>query len=260
MGDIRKILRATLATIAILSVPATAGAACVAQSGPGTAVLVELYTSEGCSSCPPADELLLTLRQAMPATQVVPLALHVGYWDYIGWKDRFAKAAFEDRHLRLARANNQGTVYTPQFFVAGASLNPRRSNLADVARQLHSAPPGAAISLEARIARDNVLGVDVEARLADKSAPAALYIGLTEDGLSSAVVRGENAGATLRHEHVLRDLVGPIRLDGEVTRIRQHLKIAREWKREHLEVIAFVQDERSGAILQALGAARCATH
>ncbi|MDP2640606.1 MAG: DUF1223 domain-containing protein [Betaproteobacteria bacterium] len=116
-------------------------AACDARSGPKTAALVELYTSEGCSSCPPADRQLSRLRQMLdPAAEVVPLALHVGYWDYIGWKDPYAQAAFGERQSGLVRAGQQNTVYTPQFFVGGTELRSWRGGLRDQVRQLNALP------------------------------------------------------------------------------------------------------------------------
>src|SRR4029077_17045378 len=119
----RRFAICTLVAASSAALPAAGLAACDARSGPKTAALVELYTSEGCSSCPPADRQLSRLRQALDsAAEVVPLALHVGYWDYIGWKDAYAQEAFGERQSWLVHANQQTTVYTPQFFVGGAEL------------------------------------------------------------------------------------------------------------------------------------------
>src|SRR5229473_3943230 len=99
-----------------LLMPTVSFAACDVKSGPKAAALVELYTSEGCSSCPPADRQLSRLREALdPTAVVVPLSLHVDYWDYIGWKDPFARGEFAKRQTWLAHANQQGFVYTPHF-------------------------------------------------------------------------------------------------------------------------------------------------
>ena len=115
-------------TLLAATLPASAGAACDARSGPNTAALVELYTSEGCSSCPPADRQLSHLADSLDASaEVVPLALHVGYWDRLGWADRFAQDRFAQRQDWLVQANRQRTVYTPQFFVAGAEIQPGQS-------------------------------------------------------------------------------------------------------------------------------------
>ncbi len=142
-----------VAAASAAAMPLAAIAACDAQSGPNTAALVELYTSEGCSSCPPAEQQLHRLRQALdPAAEVVPLGLHVGYWDYIGWKDPYAQAAFGERQNWLVHANRQQTVYTPQFFIGGAELRSWRGALRDKVRQLNALPAAAAIHVRAGIA------------------------------------------------------------------------------------------------------------
>ena len=113
-------MRAAISTIALMALASAAGAAaptagaagsiCRAVSPPYTVALVELYTSQGCSSCPPADRWLSKLQGGPAPLRAVPLALHVGYWDYIGWKDPFARREFNDRQRRLATHNGSGTV------------------------------------------------------------------------------------------------------------------------------------------------------
>ena len=148
----------TLAALSSAAVPATGFAACDAHSGPKTAALVELYTSEGCSSCPPADRQLSRLRQALdPAAEAMPLALHVGYWDYIGWKDPYAQDSFGERQSWLVRANQRKTVYTPQFFVGGTELRSWQGALRDKVRQLNALPAAAAIRVQAGIAPNGAL-------------------------------------------------------------------------------------------------------
>ena len=95
------------------------GAQCKARSGAGTAALVELYTSQGCSSCPPADRWLSTLGGRFAAERVVPLSLHVDYWDYLGWKDPYAKRRFSERQRKLSVLQRMALVYTPQVVVQG---------------------------------------------------------------------------------------------------------------------------------------------
>ena len=136
-----------IAAASAAAIPVAAIAACDARSGPMTAALVELYTSEGCSSCPPADPQLSRLRQALdPAAEAVPLALHVGYWDYIGWKDPYAQAAFAERQNWLVHASRQRTVYMSQFFVGGAELRLGRGALRDKVRQLNALPAAGIIT------------------------------------------------------------------------------------------------------------------
>ena len=253
----RKFAFGMLAAVSSAVLPSSVFAACDARSGPKTAALVELYTSEGCSSCPPADQQLSRLRQALdPAAEVVPLALHVDYWDYIGWKDAYAQGAFSERQSWLVRANQKKTVYTPQFFVGGAELRSWRGELGSKVRQLNALPAAAAIRIQASLAAGGALALDAEAHAG--SSPAALYLALAESGLASKVTRGENSGATLAHDHVVREWIGPIRLVAGTARVQRAIRLPAAWNRARLEVIAFVQDEKSGSVLQALSAQQCA--
>ena len=257
--NLRRIAHRTLVAALAAAIPAAGFAACEAQSGPKTAALVELYTSEGCSSCPPADQQLSRLRQVLdPAAAVVPLALHVGYWDYIGWKDPYAQAAFESRQSWLVHANQRETIYTPQFFVGGAELRSWRGALADRVRQLNAAPAAAAIHIHAGIAANGALTLDADARTLAAAGPAALYVALAENGLASSVTRGENSGSTLRHDHVVRAWIGPVSLVAGSARVQREIILPAGWNRERLELVAFVQDQRSGGVLQALSARQCA--
>src|SRR5688572_32153256 len=107
------------AALVLFLIATQTGAQCVAESGPGTAALVELYTSEGCSSCPPADRWLASLGERHPTGNVVPLALHVDYWDYIGWKDPYAKREFSLRQRKFSQLQRMALVYTPQVLLQG---------------------------------------------------------------------------------------------------------------------------------------------
>jgi hypothetical protein len=248
-----------LAVASSAALPLAGFAACDVRSGPKTAALVELYTSEGCSSCPPADRQLSRMRRELDtAAEVVPLALHVGYWDYIGWKDPYAQAAFGERQSWLVRASRQKTVYTPQFFVSGTELRSWRAALPDKVRQLNALPAAAAIRVRAGIAPNGALALDAEATASAGADPAALYLALAESGLVSKVTRGENGGVTLAHDHVVREWIGPIRLSAGMVRLQREIALPAAWNRARLEVVAFVQDERSGSVLQALSAQQCA--
>ncbi len=248
-----------IAAASSAAMPLAAIAACDARSGPKTAALVELYTSEGCSSCPPADRQLSRLRQSLdPVAEAVPLALHVGYWDYIGWKDIYAQPVFEQRQSWLVRANRLHTIYTPQFFVNGMELRSWRSSLQTKVRLLNAEPAAASIHLRANIAANGVLALDVEAKTHAGADPAALYLALAENGLTSKVTRGENSGATLAHDHVARVWIGPVRFVAGAARVRREIALPAAWKRARLELVAFVQDERTGGVLQALSARQCA--
>ena len=255
----RRFAICSLVAASSVALPAAGFAACDAGSGPKTAALVELYTSEGCSSCPPADRQLSRLRQALdPAAEVVPLALHVGYWDYIGWKDAFAQGAFGDRQSWLVHANQQKTVYTPQFFVGGTELRSWQGAMRDKVRQLNMLPAAAAIRVQADLTASGALALRAHATAPAGADPAALYLALAESGLATKVTRGENGGVTLAHDHVVREWIGPIRLAGGSAQAQREIALPAAWNRARLEVIAFVQDERSGRVLQALSAQHCA--
>jgi hypothetical protein len=247
------------AAIALLLSGGTGFAACDARSGPKTAALVELYTSEGCSSCPPADRQLSRLPQALdPAAEVVPLALHVGYWDYIGWKDEYAQGIFGERQSWLVHVNQQKTVYTPQFFVGGTEVRSWQGALRDKVRQLNAMPAAATIRVQAGLTAGGTLALRADATARVSADPAALYLALAESGRVTKVTRGENGGVTLAHDHVVREWIGPVRLAGGAAQLQREITLPEAWNRARLEVIAFVQDERSGSVLQALSAHQCA--
>lgn len=229
-------------------------AECELASGPKTAALVELYTSEGCSSCPPADRQMRRLGDALdPGAQAVALALHVGYWDYIGWKDPYARPAFAERQEWLVHANGQRTIYTPQFFVNGSELRAAHASLREEVRRLNLTPAAADIRLHAALAANGMLQLSAQASAAASGAPLVLYVALTESGLVSQVARGENAGATLEHDHVVREWIGPVRLGADGARVQRDIRIPAAWNRSRLGLAAFVQDPRNGRVLQAVG-------
>ncbi len=231
-------------------------AACEIASGPKTAALVELYTSEGCSSCPPADRQMRRLREALdPGAQAVPLALHVGYWDYLGWKDPYADPAFAGRQEALVRANRQRTLYTPQFFVNGVELRAARTSLREAVRRLNETAATADIRLSASAPSKDMLRLSARASAAG-GAPLDLYVALAESELASQVARGENAGVTLEHDHVVRQWLGPVRFTGAAAHLERGLRLPAAWNRSHLELAAFVQDPATGRVLQAVGG-RC---
>jgi hypothetical protein len=249
----------TLLTASAAAAPAFGFLGCEAQSGTNTAALVELYTSEGCSSCPPADRQLSRLRQALdPTAVVVPLSLHVDYWDYIGWKDPFAQGEFAKRQTWLAHANQQGFVYTPHFFVGGTELRSWPGDLRDVVWRLNAQPADAQIHIEASVASDDALTVTADAKTRVPGDRADLYLAVTENGLVSKVTRGENGGVTLAHDHVVRAWIGPIPLAGGEGRVQRQITLPASWNRSQLAVIGFVEDRGSGRVLQAVGAQHCA--
>ena len=179
--------------LAVLAAPPQ----CLAISGASLTPVIELYTSEGCSSCPPADQWLSGLK----GQPVVAQAFHVAYWDYIGWKDRFAQPVFSARQRDIAAQNRQSGIYTPQLVRNGHDWSDwhrqRGSLLAAGAQQ----PAKARISLQ-RVGETDAFEARVEPLDAQTSWTA--YWTVTEDGHSSRVKTGENAGEYLKHDFVVR--------------------------------------------------------
>lgn len=171
--------------------------ACEAVSRPQLTPVLELYTSEGCSSCPPADRWLSGLKDAAAQGRVVAQAFHVGYWDSLGWVDRFALAANTARQRQLAAASGVSSIYTPQLVRNGRDWRDYASALA-----VRSEAAKASIRLVAK-------GGHVEASVepADQALAWAAYWTVTEHGHASRVKAGENAGEDLRHDFVVRQYV-----------------------------------------------------
>jgi hypothetical protein len=144
---------------------------CERSSPPHTVALIELYTSEGCSSCPPADRWLSTLSSRFGPDQLIPLSLHVDYWDYIGWRDPFAQPQFSERQRRLAGIAGSGTVYTPEVFAGMRELRAWRDTAVFERRlqEINSKPARADIKLSMRTAEGRNLNAEVRFTL-----PAAM--------------------------------------------------------------------------------------
>ena len=244
-----------------LSVQAQA-APCSAKSPPQTAALVELYTSEGCSSCPPADKWLSTLGQPADAPGlIVPIALHVDYWDYIGWKDPYAKREFSTRQRKLADLRRATFVYTPQVLLQGRDFRGWGSKAFDDAvASINARRATAGISLTIGSPRNDALPVDARAELFDpgQEGGAALYLAAYENKLVAAVKAGENEGRTLVHDFVVLEWVGPIEFgpDGRIHEARS-LALLPKAVPANSGVVAFVQNRRSAEVLQAIMLPAC---
>ena len=249
-------MRMLVALAMAMALPPAHAAGCLARSGEYTTALVELYTSEGCSSCPPADRWLSSLGERYRAGQVVPLALHVDYWDYIGWKDPYAKREFSQRQRRLSMQQRLALVYTPQVLLQGADFRQWGAPQFDGAlERINAQPARASLELEIRRAVGNFLDLRVRADAPDAAerASAALYVAAYENRLESRVTAGENRGEVLRHDHVVLEWQGPYAL-GE-----RELKLPLLPKAKLVEsgVAAFIQNRRTAEVLQALALAVC---
>ena len=234
---------------------------CVAKSGPNTAALVELYTSEGCSSCPPADRWLSSLssRGYVPE-RVVPLALHVDYWDYIGWKDRYAKREFSQRQRKLTQLQRLALVYTPQVMLQGQDFRGWGTPAFEEAlTKINARPARAEIALELLPAEPGTLKVRVSAAVLD-TAPAdavGLYLAAYENRLETRVSAGENRGRTLSHDHVALEWQGPLGFSGPRIALERALPLLPGAQRANSGIVAFVQNRATAEVLQVLMLPSC---
>lgn len=249
-----------LAWLAALTLTTPALADCHAESDPDRVSLLELYTSEGCSSCPPAEHWLSNLASAgYGADRVVPLAFHVDYWDYIGWKDRFAAAAYSERQRAIAARQRTGFVYTPQLVFNGQELRDWRQNSSFsrlVATSQHQ-PAHAKLSLDVTSGTHGmVLRAGAQALAVPDGRQAEVYVAIYENNLESAVDAGENGGRRLHHDYVVRAWYGPYRLDAR-SAWQQNIMLDPEWKERDAGAVIFAQDRNSGDVLQTLNLKLC---
>lgn len=240
---------------------AQSSSSCSGRSAADRGVLVELFTSEGCDSCPPADRWLSRLRHEPPARRLVPLAFHVDYWDYLGWQDPYAHAAYSQRQRESAARNRLRTVYTPQVVVSGRDMPDWRNTAAfsETVGRAGKTAPRAEISVSWQIGAGRG-EIDLSAALADTTerSEAVAYLALYENRLVSRVQAGENRGATLEHDFVVRALIGPLAFadDGKL-QYKGRVTLRPDWKVHDLGVAAFVQKRGSGEVLQALAVPDC---
>jgi hypothetical protein len=250
-----------LVALGLLPSPALMAAHCTATSPSHTVALVELYTSEGCSSCPPADRWLSGLRdEGFGAGQIAPLALHVDYWNYLGWSDPFSQPQFSARQREIAQRNRQRVVYTPQVVLQGEDFRAWSSRrFAQAVQAINQRPARAVLGLSLSLG-DDAATLALKGAVTDAGArsTAQVFLALHENQLSTQVPAGENAGRTLRHDHVVRVWFGPFQVggDGRIDLTRS-VQLDRRWQPARLGATAFVQDAASGDVLQAIALAAC---
>ncbi len=232
-------LIAVASAVAVVAVLALTMRGAPPKLGP-TPVVVELFTSQGCSSCPPAEALIHDIAgDAKLRGHVIPLAFHVDYWDRLGWRDPFSSAEWSQRQVRYANTMRLSSAYTPQAVVGGTREFVGSNHAAlDVALEgASNSKPRGDVALTARRERDTVV-VTVHATV---PAEADLMLALTQDGLITKIEHGENAGRTETNDAIVRRL---IRVDpGQLTIT---FKIDPAWR--NLSAAAFVQDRKTLAI------------
>jgi hypothetical protein len=234
----------------LVAAVATGGATAAHPEGGGPAVVLELFTSQGCSSCPPADRLLSRLgRDERLRGRVVTLAFHVDYFNSLGWTDRFSSADWTARQDAYARALKRDGVYTPQLVVNGrAELN--GSDEAGVVREVNTAwanAPSGRVTLAVAPDGERRLAVDVSAETPEAVDAGKLDVVVVvyENGVSTPVKRGENSGRTLEEDFVVRRLARAFSFKPEAGAKQQKrvtIDLDRSWVPANLGVAAILQD------------------
>ena len=210
-----------------------------AQQSSNAPVLVELFTSEGCSDCPPADDLLNAMARGQSMNlNVIPLAFHVTYWDQDGWRDRFSDMKYTARQQDYQFQFHTPSIYTPQAVVDGEyqTVGNNPGKVFALIRKATADEKPAAVTVTA-----NGGSVTVESR-GPASGSAKVWLAITEDDLTTDVKAGENKAKTLHHNAVVREIesIGKTK-DGAFNRTLP-LKLKSDWQRDKLHAVAFVQD------------------
>ena len=217
-------------------------AAPIAEAAGPVPILVELFTSEGCSSCPPADAVLARLVREQPVrdVEIVALSEHVDYWDSLGWRDPYSSPVFTDRQEAYASRVGGGRIYTPQLVVDG-----RSDVIGSDERAARSAAAAAAAAPHGTIsARRQGKTLHLEAALPAHSG-ADVLVAAVDDPPAARVARGENAGRTLSHVRVVRQLLRVGRTEGSAWSADVEL----DARASGLRLVAFVQERASGRVL-----------
>ena len=238
-----------LVLASLFSFSAFAGDPIVVSSGDKQTAVVELYTSEGCSSCPSADRWLSRLIEVpKDELDVLALAFHVDYWNYLGWKDRFSSAAYTSRQRQLGANNLQQTIYTPEFFVNGMETRGTNSILDKIRQANQQQSP---LDLKLTVSRDKTsLVLELQSPgYRDTIGQIHHRYLVYENNLSTDVKRGENSGEILKHEQVVRYM-------SEANSLREQnqyrITIDPDWQPENIGVAVLVTSPGNKHYLQAL--------
>lgn len=214
-------------------------------------VLVELFTSEGCSSCPPADRALAFLEKEQPVGQaeIIALALHVDYWNRLGWTDELSSPLFSQRQEIYAGKFRLDSVYTPQMVVDGSEQF-TGSDLGKATKFIMEAAKDKKANIELSLNSENKLNIKIS-EIPASSAPATVFLALAESGLSSNIKSGENSGKVLEHTAVVRELksVGALDLQKKFFAAEIALSVQPHWKRENLKAVIFIQQNQNRKII-----------
>ncbi len=216
------------------------------------AVLVELFTSEGCSSCPPADRVLSRLEKepSNGEAEIITLAFHVDYWNYLGWKDEFSSKSFSERQSGYAERFKLDSIYTPQMVIdgekqfVGSNSDAANKAISDGAKSQKA-------NIEISHSNDKLKVKIIDAPTHDDS---YVWLAIAEDDLKTNVRRGENGGKTLDHVSVVREmkLLGNLAAADKTFESETALQLNSAWKKENLKFVVFVQGKESKKVFGAV--------
>jgi hypothetical protein len=216
-------------------------------------VLVELFTSEGCSSCPPADINLIKLEEGQPikGVEIITLAFHVDYWDYLGWKDKFSSAEFSRRQNTYSTNFDLPSNYTPQMVVDGKYefVGSRWTEALSGIKKAANDNKGE-ISIDLK-KNETTAKINVKAAKISSDADSEILLAIAEDDLETMVKSGENGGKKLKHSAVVRNLIklGEIKSREDSFKIEKDIPLNSDWKSKHLSFVVFVQNKSSKQVL-----------
>jgi hypothetical protein len=218
-------------------------------------VVLELFTSEGCSSCPPADELLSRIGALTPG--VIPLAYHVDYWDSLGWSDPYSSGQWTARQVVYVRAMQLRGSYTPQIVINGQwqCIGSDPNGVTRAIAAARATPPPGVVTVRATPAAANPrkLNVSVSAHMMRAAGDKSLIVlvAIYENGLMAKIEAGENRGHKVRYDYTVRKVIPAFELSpaaGSALENELSVDLDPSWKLDHLGVAAFIQDETSLAI------------
>ncbi|MFV1921066.1 MAG: DUF1223 domain-containing protein [Methylotenera sp.] len=250
-------LTGLLTSILLLSQSQVFASECSAKTGNNSIPLLELYTSEGCSSCPPADKWISQIKH--DKSKVTPLAFHVDYWDYIGWKDQFSKAEYSDRQRKTAAFAGAGFVYTPQFVFNGRDFkgwDNNRLNSAIAKSQKLASRVDLTLSVVNEPDGNITLKANAKSLEPAQTKSADVFVVLYENGLVTQVKAGENNGRELKHDYVVRQLFGAYQMNN-LNVFNKSFNLSGAWKNKDAGAVIFVQDSANGEIIQSLALDFC---
>jgi hypothetical protein len=252
-------LALALSVLAIISVQYVHGASAPAvngrDAGSRTPVLIELFTSEGCSSCPPADALLEKLDRSQPVNgaELIVLSEHVDYWNDIGWKDPYSSHEYSERQSAYAAHFGRSAIYTPQMVVDGHAVlvgSDERGAIEAVENETRFV--NVPLSLSGLHFENNKVSMHVEAGPLEPSMGARsanLYLAIADENDVSQVSRGENAGRTLKHVAVLRSLV-PVGTVNKADKVSKDVTVnVSNESRGRLRIVGIIQEQSAGRVL-----------